>query len=183
MKLVRLGARILGAAMIALIVSGAAWQKLGPASAEEVAVARETGRPITVFFSRQPESAQDFTAVYPVTRTAPDAGVARAALNALIDGPTPEEAADGYYAELGQMLDGPSTCGGPDYAIRIEAGTATVTFCRRVVSAGIGQDARVMNALDATLRQFPTIQRVRLLDDEGNCLFDMSGLNRCLADA
>jgi hypothetical protein len=51
-----------------------------------------------------------------------------------------------------------------------------------VTSAGIGQDARVGRALDATLRQFPTIERVRLLTSDGDCLFDMSGLNRCLAD-
>ena len=183
MRLVALAGRLLGVGTIALILGGAgAWLRLGPAVAEEVTVAQESRRPVTVYFSRRPESEHDFAAVYPVTRTAPDAGVARAALNALIAGPTPEEAANGYFSELGRMLDGPSTCGGPDYAIQIEAGTATVTFCRRVVSAGIGQDARVTNAVTATLRQFPTVQRVRLLDNEGGCLFDMSGLDRCLAD-
>lgn len=183
MRLVTSAARLLGVGVIALIVGGAAaWPTFGPASAEATTTTPGRGYPITVFFSRQPESAHDFAAIYPVMRTAPDAGVARAALNALIAGPTPEEAADGYFSELGQMLDGPSNCNGSDYTIRIEAGTATVQFCRLVVSAGIGQDARVKNALDATLRQFPTVQRVRLLGREGTCLFDESGLNRCLTD-
>ena len=183
MRLVTPAARLLGAAMIALIVGGvAAWPTFGPASAEEPTSVSGTGRPIQVFFSREPDSAYDFAAVFPVMRTAPDSGVARAALNALIAGPTPEEAADGYYSELGQMLDGQSTCGGQDYTIRIEAGTATVQFCRWVVSAGVGQDARVLNTVGATLRQFATVERVRLLGREGNCLFDESGLNRCLAN-
>lgn len=143
--------------------------------------AGETWHEIEVYFSRHPESDEDFTAVFPVARRAPDAGVATAALDELIAGPTPAEAAQGYFSELGAMLVGPSTCGERDFTLRIEAGTATVQFCRTVTSAGIGQDARVQSALDATLRQFSTIQRVRLLTPEGDCLFDMSGENRCLS--
>jgi hypothetical protein len=137
-------------------------------------------RPIQVFFSRHPESDDDFGAVFPVARSAPDAGLATAALEALIAGPTAAERAAGYFGELGEMLSGPSTCGGPDLTVRIEAGLATVRFCRQVHSAGIGQDARVQSQIEATLRQFPTIQRVRLLNSAGRCLFDQSGLERCL---
>jgi hypothetical protein len=166
------------------------------ADAPEPAVARqetsairqpagETWHEIEVYFSRRPESDHDFTAVFPAARRAPDAGVATGALRELIAGPTLEEAAQGYFSELGTMFVGPSNCGDHDFTIRIEngpeGGTATVRFCRTVTSAGIGQDARVQSALEATLRQFPTIQRVRLLDPAGDCLFDMSGENRCLA--
>jgi len=141
---------------------------------------RQAGRPIQVFFSRRPESDGDFAAVFPVSRTAPDAGVARAALHELIAGPTPAEQDVGYFAELGQMLYGPSTCGDDGFTIRIADGVATVRFCRGLRSGGIGQDARLDSTVKATLTQFPTIQRVRLLDQDGNCLLDMSGLNRCL---
>src|SRR4051794_19921864 len=72
---------------------------------------RQTGRPTQVFFSRHPESDDDFVAVFPIQRTAPDAGVARAALRALIDGPTPAEANAGYFSEVSRMLVGPSSCG------------------------------------------------------------------------
>jgi len=141
----------------------------------------ETAREVKVYFSRHPESDADMTAVFPVTRTAPDAGVARAALQALVAGPTQAETDAGYFSELGSMLVGPSSCGADDATIRISDGAATVRFCRDVRSAGIGQDARAQSAINATLKQFSTIQRVRLLTREGDCLFDMSGENRCLA--
>ena len=198
--------RILGLASVALVVVGAglvltsgrsaaegpgvgaareprasAAQQPATGSAPEPAQVRQAGREVRVFFSRRPESDDDFTAVFPVTRTAPDAGIAAAALRALIAGPTPAEAVGGYFSELGSMLVGPSTCGGPDFTIRIDAGLATVRFCREISSAGIGQDARAQSALQATLRQFSTVQRVRLLGPNGDCLFDMSGENRCLA--
>jgi hypothetical protein len=134
---------------------------------------------IEVFFSRHPASDDDFAAVFPVSRTAPDQGVATAAVEFLIAGPTPSEQAAGYFSELGQMLQGPSTCGGPDFRVTVESGTATVQFCRLVTSAGIGQDARTQSQLQTTLQQFPTVQRVRLLDQQSRCLFDQSGLNRC----
>ena len=137
-------------------------------------------RTILVYFSRQPESDSDFTFVVPVQRSAPGPAVAEAALGQLIDGPTPEERAVGLYSELGGMLRGPSSCGGRDFALTIASGLATVRFCREVVSAGIGQDARTRTQIERTLGQFPTVQRVRLLTADGNCLFDPSGLNRCL---
>ena len=182
--------RVLGLGAVALVVAGlgavvaprlSAAREPAMAPAQQPALAHQAGREVRVFFSRRPESDDDFTAVFPVGRTAPDAGVATAALRALIAGPTPAEAAQGYFSELGAMLVGPSSCGGPDFTIRIEDGLATVRFCRAVSSAGIGQDARARSALDATLRQFSTVQRVRLLTQDGDCLFDMSGENRCLA--
>jgi hypothetical protein len=109
--------------------------------------------------------------------------VARAALRALIDGPSPAERDAGYFSELGRMLVGPSSCGEDGFTIRIADGMATVRLCRELSSAGIGQDARAQAAIEATLSQFRTIQRVRLLSREGDCLFDMSGENRCLSDS
>lgn len=157
----------------------------GPSTATSAAATAEPAagrRPILVYFSRRPESDTDLSAVFPVRRTAPDQGVAAAALRALIAGPTAEEASAGYFSELGGMLVGPSSRGGSDFEVTIDAGTATVRFWRLVQSAGIGQDARVSSAISATLRQFPTVRRVRILDEGGDCLFDMSGENRCLRD-
>ena len=78
------------------------------------------------------------------------------------------------------MLAGPSSCGTDPFSIRLEQGRATVRFCTPIRSAGIGQDARVRSSIEATLLQFSTIQRVRLLTEDGHCLFDMSGEDRCL---
>ena len=137
---------------------------------------------VQLFFSHQPESLNDFTAVFPVQRTVqyPDQQIATATMKALIDGPTPSEQAQGYFSELGGMLSGPSTCGGQDFTISLDAnGTATLQFCRQTSSAGIGQDARVMNEIEATLTQFSTIDHVRTLNNNGQCLFDLSGMNNC----
>ena len=137
-------------------------------------------RAILVYFSRHPESDADFTFVVAVERQAPDSAVATAALAHLIDGPTPGEQATGLFSELGDMLRGPSDCGGRDFAVTVASGLATVRFCRQVVSAGTGQDARTATQIERTLRQFPAVERIRLLTADGNCLFDASGLNRCL---
>lgn len=137
--------------------------------------------PIRVYFSRHPASDGSFTAVSPVKRTAADRGVAAAALAELIDGPTTEERAAGYFSELGRSLSGPSTCDGRDFRLSIGDGVATVRFCRSMTSAGIGQDARARAQIEATLTQFSTIRSVRLLGQDGHCLFDASGQDRCLA--
>ena len=139
--------------------------------------------PIRVYFSRHPDSDATFTAVSPVKRSALDRGVAAAALAELIDGPTTEERAAGYYSELGRSLSGPSSCDGRDFQLSIRDGVATVRFCRVTTSAGIGQDARVRAQIEATLTQFSTIRSVRLLGSDGHCLFDESGLDRCLTGA
>jgi hypothetical protein len=78
------------------------------------------------------------------------------------------------------MLKGASSCGGASFTLTIAEGTATVRFCRLVSSAGVGQDARVQSQINATLKEFPSIHHVVVLDNEGHCLFDMSGLDLCL---
>jgi Sporulation and spore germination len=162
-----------------MLVGGLAFG-LGALGFNATAAARDGGLGVQVFFSRHPESDADFTAVFPVPRTAPDPGVARFALESLIAGPTPAEQAAGYFSGLGGMLSGPSTCGGADFTIAVHDGLATVRFCRLVTSAGIGQDARVTSQIRATLTQFSAIQRVRLLTSDNHCLFDQSGLDLCL---
>ncbi len=156
-----------------------------PATASVQATAAPAAKPapVDVFFSRRPQSDNDFTAVFPVQRTAPagsEERLAASALEQLVAGPTAAEQAQGFYSELGGMLRGPSSCGGPAFTLRISEGTATMRLCRAMSSAGIGQDARTRSQIDATLRQFGSVRRVVLLTAEGDCLFDMSGLNLCL---
>jgi hypothetical protein len=132
--------------------------------------------PTRIYLSRSPESEEDFSAVFPVVRR-PMTPVE--ALNSVIAGPTAEEVTNGYYSELGGMLLGDTTCDG-DFQLTMEGDTANVQFCRDWSSAGIGQDARVSAQVSATLTQFPTIHKVRLLSKDGHCLTDMSGLDLCL---
>jgi sporulation and spore germination protein len=152
-----------------------------PPVAQEGQTARPGGAatsPTRIFLSRMPESEQDFTIVFPVVRKPM---TPKEALQTLINGPTEDEQAAGYYSELQGLLQGESTCDA-DFELTMESSTAVVRFCRGWASAGIGQDARVTSQITATLTQFPFIQKVRLLDQQGHCLMDMSGDDRCLRE-
>lgn len=151
------------------------------------------GYPITVYFSKFPESETKFDAVFPVDRVSPTLGVANFALQLLIAGPTTEERNAGYFSELNSILTGPSSCsapyptGGPDFKLALnmkgsteEQGTATVRFCRATSSPGIGADSRIQTEINATLKQFPNIKKVVILDKDGHCFADGSGQDRCL---
>ncbi|WP_101783848.1 GerMN domain-containing protein [Nonomuraea indica] len=109
----------------------------------------------------------------PVTRKAPHQGVARFAVEQLIAGPTAKERARGLHSELAGALRGRSACGA-DFTITIRKGTATLRFCRTVMSNGVGADARMLNMIRTTLRQFATVKKVVALDKSGRCLFDQT---------
>jgi hypothetical protein len=66
--------------------------------------------------------------------------------------------------------------------IGLEEGVATVRFCTTVVLLGSVADGQAQSILVATLEQFPTVDRVVILDRGGDCMFDLSGINLCLED-
>ena len=151
-----------------------------------------TPTPVFVYFSKNPESLNDPAAVFPVQRVAPNSAVAPSATSAiqqLIAGPTSSEAAAGYFTELTNVLQlsGPSNCGGADFKLTLDTrgatpqvGTATLQFCRPTASPGVGADGRIVAEVTKTLTQFSTITTVALLNRNGNCFGDESGLDRCL---
>ena len=145
------------------------------------------GIPVLVYFSKHPESENNFSAVFSVQRTSPDQGVATFAIKQLILGPSPAEQATGLYTELTAALSGASTCSGADFTITLdkkggtaEPGTATLKFCRPTPTAGIGADARIKAEIDKTLRQFSTIHKTVILTSTGHCFGDESGMDICL---
>jgi hypothetical protein len=160
------------------------------------ATATETSLPgykIKVYFSKFPQSEQDYTAVFPVERISPTIAVATFSIQLLIAGPTLSERSAGYFSELNSILTGPSTCngayptGGPDFTITLdkkgttsEIGTTTLRFCRATQSPGIGTDARVKEEITATLKQFSNIKKVVILTSAGHCFGDQSGADLCL---
>ena len=148
---------------------------------------------IKVYFSKFPDSLQDYTAVYAVNRVSPTIAVATFSIQLLIAGPTLEERSAGYFSELNSILTGPSTCnganptGGPDFALTLdkkgsatETGTATMQFCRTTQSPGVGADARIQVEIRATLTQFSNIKKVVILTTAGHCFGDESGIDACL---
>lgn len=133
--------------------------------------------PVKVYFSKDPESYDDPTKVFPVTRNSPDLGTAKYSLGELISGPTTSEKATGFFGEI--KLSGSSKCDGADFVLATDSSTATVRFCKTFESAGVMADARMQSQIETTLLQFSSISKVILLNREGYCLFDASGEEGC----
>ena len=134
-------------------------------------------RLVQVFFPRFPQAGNDFTQVAPVRRSTSSSSVARFAIEQLIAGPTTAEQQRGLRPAI--RLSGASNCGS-NFTLNLTNQTAQLKFCRQVVSGGIGDDARAKSAIEATLKQFASIQRVIILNADGSCFGDQSGENRCL---
>ena len=152
-----------------------------------------SGYPIKVYFSRFPDSLNNFAAVFPVNRSSPTSAVATFSIQLLIAGPTSSERSAGYFSEFNSILSGPSSCsapypsGGPDFTLTLDTkgskpaqGTATLSFCRTSNSPGIGADGRILAEINATLKQFSNIKNVVVLTQAGQCFGDESGQNMCL---
>ncbi|MGZ6318853.1 MAG: hypothetical protein ACXWQR_06130 [Ktedonobacterales bacterium] len=150
-----------------------------------------TGYPVKVYFSN---NAGAFT-VSPVNRVSPTSQVEEFSIQLLIAGPTPEERAAGLFSELNDAFSGPSTClgtlptDGPDFTLSLnmkgtapEQGTVTLKFCRPTLLPGEGTGFRIGAEIDATLKQFPGVKRVVILNTSGNCWSgtDLTGQNMCL---
>ena len=135
-----------------------------------------TSKQVKVFFPTS-RSQNDFSYVAPVVRRTQTQSVAQFAIQQLVAGPTTQERQQGFTAPVN--LRGSSTCGG-DFKLAVSAGVAKLQFCKQVVSNGVGDDARMKSSITTTLRQFPSINSVVLLDRNGNCLHDQSGSNLCL---
>jgi Sporulation and spore germination len=138
--------------------------------------------PVTVYFSKHPDSETAPTKVFAVNRVSPTLGVATYAINQLIAGPTAAEKAQGLYSPLEGALSGASICGGADIKIslnwnrtRAEIGTATLQFCRDVPGFGDTGAAIVRNEISKTLTQFANIQKVVIVFKNGSCFDDLIG--------
>ncbi len=98
--------------------------------------------------------------VFPVLRTIPKtAAVGRAAIDALLLGPTDEERAAGYFTSV--------NAGVTLRDLRIASGTASADF-DEALEAGVGGSCRVAairSQIAQTLKQFPTVQTVVLSID------------------
>ncbi len=151
------------------------------------------GYPIRVYFSKFPDSLNNFNAVFPVNRVSPTIAVATFAIQLLIAGPTLSERSAGYFSEFNSILKDPSSCsaphptGGPDFTLTLNMkgstpalGTGTLRLCRATSSPGIGADARILAEINATLKQFSNIKNVVVLTQDGHCFADESGQDRCL---
>lgn len=146
-------------------------------AAPQVEAAIPMPQRVRVFFPKNPEQQTNLSYVEPVWRQVTNTAVAQSAINQVLAGPTLQERKQGFVAPI--KLSGASNCG-QDFTLSIVSGVARLRFCKQVVSAGIGDDARAISSINATLKQFSTVRSVVILDNTGRCLGDMSGENRCL---
>lgn len=150
-----------------------------PVSKEPEATTQPTPVIVKVYFSKHPESDDDPSKVFYVSRLSPDLGVATYAVEQMLIGPSAPETADGYFTTV-RVRDDQSICNDRDFKITINDTVATLQFCRTFDAVGSVSDGQAQETINATLLQFPTITKVIILGKDGNCQFDMSGENRCL---
>lgn len=153
------------------------------------------GTVVTVYFTKHPDSDNNPVAVFAVTRVTNATTTldqATYALEEMLKGPTQAERAQSYYSPFDGQLALQSTCPGPfrDFDLtlnhrgpKVEDGTATFQFCRRVDIPGDLAGPRMTTMITSTLMQFPAIKQVVILNNQGNCFDDLQGQNACLVGA
>lgn len=134
---------------------------------------------VSVYWSKHPDSDNDPSKTFAVSRTSADLGVGSAAITQLLKGPTAAESAQGYFTTV-RLRAGTSTCGGNDFSLSMSGSIATLRFCRPFDHLGVVADGQASSEITATLKQFSSVQKVIILNSQGNCEFDLSGENRCL---
>lgn len=111
-------------------------------------------RAIRLFFPNTSRSPNDCSVVYPVSRTVPSSlAIAHLIVEALIDGPTPEQQSDGYSSPFprGTRVD----------AVNLRNGVLTVDFGPEMQNIGGSCKAQAIRAsLETSLEKLPTIERV-----------------------
>lgn len=134
--------------------------------------------PVSVYFSKHPDSDDDPAKTFPVQRVSPDLGVATFVMTELIKGPSAAETVEGYFTTIG-FREGPVACDG-DFKLSIAEGVARLQFCKLFDHRGVVADGQADSEIKATLRQFDTVKRVVILNSRSNCEFDLSGEDLCL---
>jgi hypothetical protein len=150
---------------------------------------------VKVFFARHPDTDNNPTRVFPVSRTTTATTTrdkATFALNEMLKGTTADERAQNYYSPFDGKLALQSVCPGEFRSFDLtlnskgktpEAGTATLQFCRRVDIAGDLEGPRMAAMATSTLMQFAEIKKVVILNYHGDCFDDLRGDNACLNGA
>lgn len=117
----------------------------------------------------------------PISRSTTRKDVATYSLEQIILGPSiDEQNAYNLKTTFGKdrfiFFTSNSNCSGKDFSISIGNGDATIRFCRNTSLTGDMSGFIVEEQIDKTLKQFSSIKRVRMLNANGDCINNMSGL-------
>lgn len=179
-----------GLALVAMLVAACGATTTSPGANTTPTVTPSST--VKVYFTKHPDSDNNPTVVFAVTRTTTatkDQERATFALNEMLKGPTTTERAQNYYSPFDGQLALQSVCPGEfrsfDLTLdhrgsKAESGTATLQFCRRVDIPGDLDGPRMAAMVTSTLLQFSQIKQVVILTYKGDCFDDMQGQNACL---
>lgn len=185
-----LRAVIPGLAIVAMLVAACGATTTTPGA--NTTPTTTLGSTVKVYFAKHPNTDNNPTAVFALTRTTSAATVqerATFALNEMLKGPTTAERAQNYYSPFDGQLALQSVCAGEfrsfDLTLdhrgtKAESGTATLQFCRRVDIPGDLDGPRMSAMITSTLLQFSQIKQVVILSYKGDCFDDLQGQNACL---
>ncbi|MFW5719897.1 MAG: hypothetical protein ACOCXT_02620 [Candidatus Dojkabacteria bacterium] len=128
---------------------------------------------LQVFFSRRPESNNDFDFTSGRERNTTRKDVGTFAIQELIEGPSEDAQDQGLYSPI--ELQGESNCDGQDFTLFVEQnGEAVLQFCKDLQIAGVGDAARIESTVTDTLEQFSTVETITILTKDGGELGDLS---------
>lgn len=179
---------------LALTACGTTSTGQGAATTPTATLSGTSGASVQVYFAKHPDTDNNPTAVFAVTRATPSSAAttqerATFALEQLLQGPTQAERAQGYYSPFDGQLALQSVCSEPFHDFELtfdhrgpmmEQGTAMFQFCRRVDIPGDLDGPRMSTMITTTLMQFAPIKRVVILNYMGACFDDLQGINACL---
>jgi hypothetical protein len=137
---------------------------------------------IKVFFPKNPESYNDFSYSSPVYRCQPlSQNKYSYAMNQLTRGLRAGDISGGLFYAIKINMRATSLCPtNSNYRITKFDSILLIRFCKPIISNGVGDDARIINTVNQTMKQFSEIKKVVLLDQNWHCVGDMSGLDKCL---
>ena len=123
--------------------------------------------------------ATDYFTEFPRTTDRKDVGTF--AVEQIIAGPSLSETASGHQPTFGEGRFGviaseASNCGDKNFTLSINSDKlAIVKFCRGVTLTGDMSGSVITEQITRTLKQFPSIQKVAVLNKYGSCFNDMKG--------
>lgn len=154
-------------------------QEQAPQNPDTSKTSNTQSYPVSIYFSKRPDSDNDPSKVFPVSRNSPDLGTGKYSITELLKGPSKQEQAEGYFTTVRLRLDD-SNCNNQDFTFNIQDSIATLRFCRNFDHLGVVADGQAESSIKATLNQFSTVKKVVILNKDNECEFDLSGMNLCL---
>lgn len=137
-------------------------------------------RALRVYFQKFPEATDDFSFVDAVFRTTSRTDETIFVLEEFLSGPTSVEEAQGFKGIEPVSLSGSSNCGGKDFKLTISGSEATFQFCKTTTGLSDNTSQVSVPILENIKYYNSEVTKVIILDKDGNCFNDLSGMNACL---